>query len=552
MTKVSLTLIAICIISLLGTPASAHPYDHITLNDDTDINFFIANGVEPIGYAGPSVEDIMTDITRSYSTVPNSYGHDQGKRQGSTVAILRIGYTSTSTPGSPQSQYAVRHDMAYKTWAAKVNNTGGLMIGGVRHMVRLFRYNDGADCNIMEIIYRKMIYEDLVHAVFAPVTFECENVALLANNSISPVTGKYVPFINGADYTLPYLMDDPKSVYNGLVTTRNIVSNYWTSGVACVSAAYKAGARTMFGFYNPEVPDYVPRGYAAARELNMTIVRNATLFSLAKIQASVGCEYFDPFIDEWIKEDADLWIGTASVNSSDFINCVHRRKYHPRAIWAVTGLQPAGTPNSWQAFGSMRISIWLSLLYGGNFTDPLFGDIPGFNSFFKQMWNVTGDLGYQATVATSGTMLGLAFECAGSYDPDAVLACLDSFNETTLLGPLKFIPGTYHLDRPYLCIQQENDTKFDLVYGDLPQVRALVYPWPASGRMLDFFPKAFLDSLKTNKHKTRDLVLIIFFPCFAFLVLVVLGVVGYMFKFKYYAIFVPRDDGLEKGDEWGQ
>lgn len=204
--------------------------------------------------------------------------------------------------------------MAYQTWAAQVNANGGLMINGTRHRVVLVRHNDGADCWLMEVVYRRMIEVDLVHAVFAPVTFECENVAELANNITSPLTGKYVPFINGADYTLPILMDDPQSCYSHLTTTRNVVSNYWTSGKGCVTAAFAAGATSIAGFYNPEIPDYVPNAYETAEELGMTKALNITLLSLAAIVKSQGCEYFDPIIDNLIAADAELLVGTASVN----------------------------------------------------------------------------------------------------------------------------------------------------------------------------------------------------------------------------------------------
>lgn len=161
---------------------------------------------------------------------------------------IRFGFTSTSTTGSAQTPFAVRAVMAYRTWAKTVNDQGGLLVNGTRRPVRLIWYNDGDDCETMRILYERLIYTDRVHVLFAPVTYRCENVALTAQQAVSPVTGKYVPFINAADYTLPILMENPTSVYSNLTTTRNIVSNFWTSGTACVDAAYRAGARTYLGY----------------------------------------------------------------------------------------------------------------------------------------------------------------------------------------------------------------------------------------------------------------------------------------------------------------
>lgn len=158
------------------------------------------------------------------------------------------------------------------------------------------------------------------------------------------------------------------------------------------------------------------------------------------------------------------------------------------------------------------------------------------------MWNVSGDLGYQGTVATSGTLLGLAFECANSYDPDAVLACMDSMDVDTVVGPLKILPGTYHFDRPYLCIQQINSTKYNLVYPTTyPQAVPLVYSWVFE------YLKAFLDSLKVPSLTKRDYILIITFSILGALILGVIVAI-FVIRYKYYTVLIEKKD-IDQGED---
>jgi hypothetical protein len=81
---------------------------------------------------------------------------------------------------------------------------------------------------LRNLLYTQLITTYKVHALLAPVAYNCETRALIAENA-------GIPFINGADYTLPILMDAPGSGYTNLQYTRNLNANYWTSAAAVVT-----------------------------------------------------------------------------------------------------------------------------------------------------------------------------------------------------------------------------------------------------------------------------------------------------------------------------
>jgi ABC-type branched-subunit amino acid transport system substrate-binding protein len=447
---------------------------------------------------------------------------------------IKFGRTWTSTFGSPQTFYAINQDQGYRTWSYAVNASGGITINGTQYFIEEITYDDGADCETMNILYERLITVDQVHVLFAPVTYECESPALIAENYS-------IPFINAADYTLP-ILQATNSTWANLMWTFTANAEYTTAGQSCVYPIWQQGARTFIGFYVVEIPGYVPEARQAALSLNMTELQNLTVLSLASIQDAVsgGCQYLDPFIETWKDLDPDFLIGTASVNTSTLVDCMNRKLWHPRALWLVT---PPTFPTSqdWEALGYVQEDIWVPF---GNYTDPIFGSIDQFNALFQQLWNVTGDLGYQATIATSGTMAAIAIEKAQSLDPYKIREQLLLLNMTTILGQVTLNPGTQSVARPYTCIQQISETKQTLIYPNVSETQNAIYPWKF------VYPPSFLNSLKShglsNSNKNWIIIgcILGFFLVAGLVVAVTIGII----KWKYHTIFIAKEEGA--GNEW--
>lgn len=458
---------------------------------------------------------------------------------------IRVGRTWPQSPGNPETPFGLNAEQGFRTGERIFNSLGGMMYRGQQTYLEYITYNDGGDPALMPLLYERLITVDGAVFLQTPVHYIGSIVALVAE-------AYEIPLINTCDYTLPILMDsDP--AYMNLKWTWDLASNYFTAGEACVKAIYDSGARSLVSFEVPESPFFADQAINAARALNMAVPFNKTVFSIADAIASYrnrgnpnNCSYFDPFIDQLIAADPDILYGSALTETEQLMNCIYRRKYRPRALVITVGAPGPRSPTFWKSVGLLAQNTWVN---GANYADPFIPSQDYYVDLYDEMWN-TGDrsLGYQASHFV-GTALGLyCIQQSNSTDPALIGACLTALNISTILGRLYLLNGTRHYVRPYICQQilDLNNTLAIVYPPDYVDVVPVVYPWS----MLNFFPKAFLDSLKEPTGiSRRDRTLIITFTV-VFGVLLLAGFIGYkVLRARYHTVFIAKGNN-QGGADW--
>jgi len=305
------------------------------------------------------------------------------------------------------------------------------------------------------------------------------------------------------------------------------------------------------GFYNVEIPDYVQAMYVAAAAANMTIVQNITTVSLqdlaATLQSNPGdpCAGFYYLLDLIQARNPDFLYGTWSLNTTNLFQCMARRQYRPPATASVTGIGDINDPTwGWLNYGTFSINIWTGTTLAANtVTDPVWGTVSNFNTLMYQYWNLTGDLGYHATVASGPSLLIWSIKQANSLNGNAILAAMDTYKGSLLYGLTNLIPGTRHFNHSYYGLQNINTTTTNLIYPTaFPGAVPAIFPWKL------VYPQSFLDSLKTNFFGTATNVVWISILCVFVGIVLIAVVIVIVIYCKFDAVFIPKD---KKNAEWG-
>jgi hypothetical protein len=460
------------------------------------------------------------------------------------AATIKLGRTWPQTDGNPETLSNRGAEQGFRTFERIINTNGGILLNGTTRYVDWISYNDGADCNLMIILYERLIVVDKVVALFTPVHFQCSIVALVAE-------AYQIPLINTCDYTLPILMDSVPA-YQNLKWTWDVTANPSTAGETCVKPAYEAGARSFASFEVPEIPFYAGQAEAAARALNMTISINMTTLSIQDALASYNkpgatdnCTYMNIYIDKLIAAKPDMLYGSMLTQTDTMLDCMYRRLYYPKLLFITAG-QSTDPAVAWRSVGRVGMDLWPD---HGSYTDPYLGSINSYTDLFNQMWNVSGaGWGYQATHSVGGSLALYAISATQSFDPVKLAAVLSSLNITTLIGQTYLIPGTRHYFHPYYCQQfyDENSTVVKVVYpSSFPGVVSVQYPWNFT------YPKAFLDSLVKPTFTTTQLILIIVLTVVLGSLLVggLIGLIVWLVvRSRYHTVFIPK---AGNNPEWG-
>lgn len=463
---------------------------------------------------------------------------------------VKFGRTWTATFGSTQQVYAITEERGFSTAVFIVNSRGGIMINGTAHYIEMIAYNDGAECANMVILYERLINLDQVDLLFTPVHYDCTEIALLAE--------KYqMPLINTADYTLPISMDlDPS--YQNLFWTFDLCANYWTIGAAVVSPAHHVGARSYAVVYNPEIPFYGPDGEAAALAKGMINALNKTiLLSLAEQDTIMrdptrydNCSYVNPIIDEIILASPDLLMFTFGAYSHIFIDCMHRKRYHPPAFWNIASANFL-PEDLWQLHGSIGTSIWAR---SEETLDKYLVSSNYYRQTFEQLWNISTtikDIGYEATHGAGVAIAALALERSQSFAPLAIAQQLAAMNDSTIIGHVYILNKTRHYNHPYYGTQRPfslNGTITTISPVGLPGVKNLTYPVLFTAIVTPQYLR-FLRSLQDRGLKAWAWGLIAV-AITVFAIGIVAGIIFVFFRQKFHLIFIPKDLG-DNNEEWG-
>lgn len=457
---------------------------------------------------------------------------------------VRIGRTWSASPGSASYVFGVLVDRGLRTLEYNVNSKGGVMINGTAHLLEQAVYDDGGSCSTMIVLHERLVVVDRVASLLASINSDCPELALVAE-------AYQIPYINAADTTLPILMDSGVPGFANLNWTFNLPGNYWTLPEVFVAPAYAAGARTFVSYTTDEIPVLAQVATAAALALNMTQKLNLTSLS-AEAQAALSptadnCSYVAPFIDDLKAADPDLFLFTFGRYSALFIDCMHRRKYHPRALYLLGGavVEPW---NRWQLLGSQILSVWAP---SPAFKDPYLGDPLAFTAAYNALFNATlatepgSDKSYQGMHATAGSLPLAIIVAAQSTDPYDIAAGLLAFDNTTLFGPTSIVPGSRNFVHPFYAIQYVGLSTADFVYATVhPNATGLALPLVYPTLFSEIVPQWFLDLLASLQPSGLSTGAIVGIAVGCVLAIVLLGAVVAWLIVRHFnhVVFLKKDE----------
>jgi len=411
---------------------------------------------------------------------------------------------------------------------------GGITINGTAYYIELVLYDDGADCSTMEILYDRLINQDQVDFLFAPVTFNCSQLALMAEAAS-------IPYLNADDYTLSLWTTDPLTYpsYTKLNWTFAVLPQSSTLASTCVSALAGAGAHTYAIVNVASIPydDLLAAGAASA--FGMVPAINETLLDLDQITAK-GCSYLNPFLDNIIKAKPDVWFFSASTETETLLDCMHRKKYNPKGGFIFAGgPDPSDSKNGWQTYGYTSEQVWQ---FGTNFFDPVFGDLFTYLNLYQQIFNQTAESQLlPALTANAATLISTVINQTQSLDHNVIRSALLAFNQTTMFGPTFFATSTVNqlLYRPFLCIQLIDASNTSVVNPQtFPGAVPIVYPWKFN------YPKVFLDSLHHGlSTKNRNIIIICTIIGGVVIIAAIVAVI-YLIHSKFHLIWVPKQNDM--------
>lgn len=515
----------------------------------------------PPGYDSASAEQFLSEsnLLRQISAIKSI----------PVGGYIKTGRTHCNSTDNPQNYYTTLNDHAYITVVYYFNEVlGGMLINGTRYLIEDINYPDGAECVIMKILYRKMVEDDGAQFLFAPTNPDCAVLAKYAEY-------KEIIYGNGADYSLPvlylipnatfqynynYLNEFPDAVYdisyNNLSWVFNIMGNQTQAGYPCAIAytdpSYIDQSKVpqgkgpvfvksaVFASNQQEVPYLAEQSRSAMLALGVKELMPNTNINLDDF-VTQGCPYlYNLFMNQWKKLNPDyVCLITGASNTSDGVNCMHEIEFQPGAT--NTPVPPIESEyETWQSQGYTNESPFFASV---NFQDPIMGSLSNYVGVYTALFNVTPTF-YEISISTTMIILLDCINQTQSLTSSVVRECIRTYNKTTIYGQVSFTPEHSYINRPNVCVQQQNvNGSYYVVYPkDYPGRVPTIFPYPF------VYNQTFLDNLHPRHHLgLTNEALIITFSILGFLIIVAVIVV-LIGRWKYEWVFINKKELV--GNDW--
>lgn len=450
-------------------------------------------------------------------------------QQQSFPPEIRVGFTYARRGANQVARWGL------EIWAKQVNDTGGILLNGTAHYIKLIHYNDDEDCENVKILYERLLFVDKVHAFMHPGAGSCREVALLAMQYHIPTLNARSAFVaySWRAHNWTWTLFPPS---DGVTEACNAVLN-----------ASRALERPIRVHCN-ETSGLVVTQKADERRYNITYIEETLLDSstinggsnpeLERDYARTRNSYVAGLVRKWKKlnPSAVVWSGCGSFR---FMDALRRTLWTPPAIYSygATALNAFREQAGWQAEGLLSVS---ANDYSENFTDPVWGDTQKYVNMYRAMFNSTPDT-LAMTISTIGLILSESIKRAQSLDGWDIRAQIEKYNETVMYGPVAF--RDYLMARPDPCYQHRAGNILVPVWpSSYPGYQQMPYPY-----MLEY-PAEFRKMVTKDRKRTLKIALITV-GCVLFLAVVVAGTVIYVLHKRWHVIFVPKaSDNAEWGD----
>lgn len=384
---------------------------------------------------------------------------------GAGAAEVVIG-TTISLSGPYESASASQFS-GVELWRDLVNSSGGIMIGGTPHAVRLVTYDDASDPANIPALYERLIHDDSVDFLMSSYSSAIGLAAAAAADEhgmivILPGSGADEIFSKGY-----------KSVYQIYTPS----SKYFLPALE-VLAERAPDTRVAFVFEDdPFAVNAIVRAREFARELGLAVVFDRS-YPAAETE-------FGDLVRDLKAQGPVAVIGGGHLR--DGIALTKALAEADAQVSFLALLSAPSFPEFAEEAGAGAVgAIYPSQWEPGVEYAPTYGPTPAeFVQAFKERHGASPDY-YAASGFNAGLVLQYALERAGTLDLDAVRRALDETDIVTFYGKVRFANGNglhgLQIGHDMLLVQLQaspgGTIVKEVVWPNTAKTRDLVYPKP--------------------------------------------------------------------------
>lgn len=337
------------------------------------------------------------------------------RKKEEVPSVIKIG-ASVSLSGN-LARFGDMVKSGYELWAEKVNEQGGIKVGGKKMKVEIVYYDDQSDNQTSAKLTEKLITEDKVQFLLGPfgsgptfaTTAIAEKYNIITMATLANATNIYERGF--------------QNVYAVLAPATRILSSF----VDMLAAQSPAPKKVAIIFPNDNFPGAVAKGaeaYAKQKGFEVVYIEEYTK----------GVKDLSSTILKIKKSGAEVLMGSGYLEEAILtVRQLDEQKVKLKAIGFTTGPELKDfTDNLGDSANNIfGVSWWMPQM---NYSDSLFGSASDYAKLYEQKFGE--GLSYQAAAASQGgLLLQTAIEKAGSLETDKVREALRSYSGSTFWGP---------------------------------------------------------------------------------------------------------------------
>jgi len=348
---------------------------------------------------------------------------------------------------------------AYELWRDRVNEKGGINIGGKKYKAEMKFYDDQSSTTTCAKLVEKLIVDDNIKFILGPFS---SGITFAA----SSVNEKYkVPMVEGAGAADTIFQRDYKYVFTVMATA----SHYFDGLFAMIQKQNLKIKKVAILAMDEQWAIMGAEGAAKqAKKYGIDIVYQAKF--------PVGVQDLTTELTQIKARGADLLIGTTHLNGTILITKQAKEmRYDFPMIVLVVG---PTLPDYYQALKKDAEYVLAPTFWTPDaaYRDNFFGSAQDFAAMIKKRYGYAAD--YNSAMAAACCMVyQYALEKAGSLDPQKVRDAISSLNLSTFYGPVKFDETGVNVGKSMVYVQIQ-DGKQVVVWPDEVRTGKLRFPAP--------------------------------------------------------------------------
>jgi len=355
----------------------------------------------------------------------------------------------------------------YDFAAKKINDAGGVKVGGKTYKLAIKYYDDESAASRATQLAERLIQQDGIQFMLGPYSTGM-------TKAVAPVTEKFkVPMVEAEGASRALFTQGYKYMFAVLSTSEYYLAPVLDLVAQKAKAGWKSPSDLRIGmaFENDGFSLDVRAGVVdVAKKYNMKIVIDDKLPADLSDMSATLTKF------KALKPDV-LLVSGHSKGAATAARQIEEMKIQAPVI-AITHCEAAKVHTKFPkaANGMLCPTQWLSNLPN---KEAIFGDAATYDKEFKAAYpEYATEIPYQTTQASAAVLVFKdAFERAGSFDRDAVRDALAATDMDTFYGPIKFAPEGNNIAKPMYYRQINAQGGYDNVvtFKDMVHPRKAAY-----------------------------------------------------------------------------